>query len=193
MLRKLLTRRELLFTGAMVFIPSIGFVTEPVAAQRRVRFPRRHVTPYQAWGPAYDRPFPLGQASDSFWETQQTNAEAADFIFHDHEFVKHSALLSPAGKQHVEQVALRLEHVPFPIVIERSQIAESPELDLARKHMLVTTLARMGIPHIEARIVIAPSFAEGITAIEAEQSYLRSLGTRNSNGGRIGGTGGTFR
>jgi hypothetical protein len=30
------------------------------------------------YGPAHDRPFPVGQVSDSFWETQQTNAEAAD-------------------------------------------------------------------------------------------------------------------
>src|SRR6266436_3367547 len=37
-------------------------------------------------GPAADRPFPLGQVTDSHWETQQTNAEAADFIFYDHEF-----------------------------------------------------------------------------------------------------------
>src|SRR5439155_16356660 len=37
-------------------------------------------------GPGADRPFPLGQVTDSFWETQQTNAEAADFLFYDHEF-----------------------------------------------------------------------------------------------------------
>ena len=39
-------------------------------------------------GPEVDRPFPLGQVTDSFWETQQTNAEAADFVFYDHEFVR---------------------------------------------------------------------------------------------------------
>ena len=40
----------------------------------------------QTLGPPYDRPFPLGQVTDAHWETQQTNAEAADFIFYDHEF-----------------------------------------------------------------------------------------------------------
>src|SRR5204862_7308889 len=60
-----------------------------------------------------DRPFPLGQVSDSFWETQQTNAEAADFIFYDHEFRGNTAELSPGAKKHLMQVALRLEHVPF--------------------------------------------------------------------------------
>ena len=36
--------------------------------------------------PSFDRPFPLGQVTDSIWETQQTNAEASDFVFYDHEF-----------------------------------------------------------------------------------------------------------
>src|SRR5262245_23550989 len=51
----------------------------------------------------YDRPFPLGAVTDTFWETQQTNAEAADFIFHDHEFVGETAQLGPACKRHLEQ------------------------------------------------------------------------------------------
>src|SRR6186997_682361 len=76
------------------------------------------------YGPAHDRPFPVGQVSDSHWETQQTNAEAADFIFYDHEFkfdtTKHvdTAQLSPLAKKHLAEVALRLEHVPFPVIIE---------------------------------------------------------------------------
>src|SRR5688572_1160728 len=72
-------------------------------------------------GPAADRPFPLGQVTDAHWETQQTNAEAADFIFFDHEFRYDTkrrvdtADLAPGGKKHLMQVALRLEHVPFPV------------------------------------------------------------------------------
>src|ERR1041384_4859886 len=60
-------------------------------------------------GPAYDRPFPLGQVTDSFWETQQTNAEGADFIFFDHEFKGNTAELAPGAKKHLQQIALRLE------------------------------------------------------------------------------------
>ena len=58
-------------------------------------------------GPGYDRPFPVGQVTDAFWETQQTNAEAADFIFYDHEFKGNTAELGPGAKRHLEQVALR--------------------------------------------------------------------------------------
>ena len=51
----------------------------------------------QGHGPAYDRPFPLGQVTDAHWETQQTNAEASDFIFYDHEFVGNTAQAHSAG------------------------------------------------------------------------------------------------
>src|SRR5262245_33156917 len=50
-----------------------------------------------------DRPFPIGAVTDRFWETQQTNAEAADFIFYDHEFVGDTAQLTPLAKRHLEQ------------------------------------------------------------------------------------------
>src|SRR5689334_7280511 len=72
------------------------------------------------YGPAYDRVFPLGQNNDAFWETLQTNAEAGDFIFFDHEFSGETAMLAPGAKRHLEEVALRLPHVPFPVVIEQS-------------------------------------------------------------------------
>src|ERR1043165_5987497 len=63
-------------------------------------------------GPGAERPFPLGQVTDSFWETQQTNAEAADFLFYDHEFRfdtrsrQDTAELTPGGKKHLAQIAL---------------------------------------------------------------------------------------
>ena len=85
------------------------------------------------YGAPHDRPFPIGQVSDSFWETQQTNAEAADFTFYDHEFRGDTAELGPGAKRHLEMVAMRLEHVPFPVVIEQSQHNAKPQLDAARR------------------------------------------------------------
>lgn len=150
-----------------------------------------------AFSPAHDRPFPHGQVSDSFWETQQTNAEAADFILHDHEFVQNSALLTPGAKRHLESVALRLEHAPFPVVIERSEFGARPEMDEARRRMVVEQLARIGVTNAEARVVVAHSFAPGITAIEGERAYYSNLGGNFANGAgggrRFGGFGGTYR
>jgi len=93
----------------------------------------------------YDRPFPLGAVNDTFWETQQTNAEAADFIFHDHEFRGETAQLAPAAKQHLEQVAMRWEHVPFPVLIEMSEYNAKPQLDRARRQAIIEQLSRLGI------------------------------------------------
>jgi hypothetical protein len=149
----------------------------------------------QANGPAHDRPFPVGQNSDSFWETQQTNAEAADFVFYDHEFKGNTAELAPGAKKHLEQVALRLEHVPFPIVIEESQHDARPALDEARRQTIVQQLGRMGVVNVEGRVVVANAFAEGITAVEAENAYWNVIGGQWGAGGgrRFGGSGGMYR
>ena len=126
-------------------------------------------------GPPYDRPFPLGQVTDSFWEAQQTNAEAADFVFFDHEFKGNTAELAPGTKPKLEQVALRLEHVPFPVVIEQSVNNKRPQLDQARKKTIIEQLARLGVVNAEKRVVIAPAMAEGFTAVEGEAAYYRTL------------------
>lgn len=147
-------------------------------------------------GPAHDRPFPIGQVSDSFWETQQTNAEAADFIFYDHEFRGDTSELGPSAKRHLESVALRLEHSPFPIVIEQSRHNAQIALDNARRQTIILHLNRMGITNADERVVISSAFAEGFTGIEAEQSYYSGILGGSFGGGtgrRFGGTGGMYR
>ncbi len=146
-------------------------------------------------GPSHDRPFPLGAVTDAHWETQQTNAEAADFIFYDHEFVGETAKFTPAAKRHLEEVALRLEHVPFPVVIEMSEFNANPELDRARQRMVIEQLARLGVLNAEGRVVVANSFAEGFTSAEASNAYSRMIGNGFGGGAgrRFGGFGGSFR
>jgi hypothetical protein len=146
-------------------------------------------------GPQADRPFPIGQVTDSFWETQQTNAEAADFIFFDHEFRGNTAELSPGAKRHLEQVAMRIEHVPFPIVIEQSVHNARPELDQSRRQQIVEQLARMGVVNAEERVVVANAFPEGLTGIESEASYYNVISGRfgGGTGRRFGGTGGFYQ
>ena len=156
-----------------------------------------------ASGAAHDRPFPLGQVTDSHWETMQTNAEAADFIFYDHEFRYDTrthvdtAELAPGGKKKLMQVALRLEHVPFPVVIEESQHGGRPELDEARRQTVIRELNRLGVTGADGRVVVASAFAEGFTGVEGENAYLNVLGWNWGRGGgfgrRFGGYGGFYR
>lgn len=147
--------------------------------------------------PGYDRPFPLGQVSDSFWEAQETNAEASDFIFYDHEFTDDTASLAPAAKDKLMQVALRLEHVPFPIVVEQSPENRTPDLDQQRRRTVVQELARLGIADADGRVVVAPALARGITAIEGERAYYTTINNNYGYGGgagrRFGGYGGAYR
>jgi hypothetical protein len=152
-------------------------------------------------GPGADRPFPLGQVTDSFWETQQTNAEAADFIFYDHEFRfdtkarQETAELTPGGKKHLQQVALRLEHVPFPVVIEESPRNARPDLDQSRRQTIVEQLGRLGLPNAEERVIVANAFPPGYTGIESENSFYNTLSTGFGGGAgrRFGGYGGAYR
>jgi hypothetical protein len=160
------------------------------------------------YGPPHDRPFPVGQVSDSHWETQQTNAEAADFIFYDHEFkydtTKHveTAQLSPLAKKHIEQVAMRLEHVPFPVVIEElprnhdeAKNHEKGLLEQARRKTIVEQLNRMGVTNADERVVVSNAFPESRTGVEAERSYFNVIngGFGGGMGRRFGGTGGAYR
>lgn len=140
-------------------------------------------------GPAYDRPFPLGQVTDSHWETMQTNAEAADFIFYDHEFVGQTEQLTPLGRKHLLSVALRLEHVPFPIVVEESPRGENPQLDESRRQAVVNQLAQLGLDRqmVQSRVVVAPAFSEGLSAIEGEAAYYRTLMDGGEGMGAYGG------
>lgn len=147
-------------------------------------------------GPGYDPPFALGQVTDAHWETQQTNAEAADFIFYDHDFVGDSARLTPDAQDKLMSVALRLPHVPFAVVVERSPHDEKPELDGRRRRVIVEQLARLGALESEGRVVVAGNFAEGFTAMEGDRVYRRAMSATYGNGGlgrRGGGFSGGFR
>lgn len=148
-------------------------------------------------GPPFDRPFPLGQVTDSFWESQQTGAEAADFIFYDHEFEGETANLGPAATKKLMQVALRLEHVPFAVIVEQSVQNAKPQLDQQRRHTVIEQLARLGVTNADGRVVVAPAFAQGFTAIEGERAYYNVINENFGQGGgmgrRFGGTGGFFR
>jgi hypothetical protein len=145
------------------------------------------------YGPEVDRPFVLGQNTDAFWETQQTNAEAADFVFYDHEFVGDTARFAPAAKRHIESVALRLDHVPFPIVIEKKAFHPSPDLDRARRRYVLEQLSKMGFTNMDRRVIIAPAYVEGFTAMEGERAYQSILSGRNNGSGGGGGGGGGGR
>jgi uncharacterized membrane protein YgcG len=149
-------------------------------------------------GAPYDRPFPLGQVTDAHWDTQMTNAQASSFVFYDHEFIGDTAKLNVLGQSHLVQVALRLRHVPFPVVIEETPNQKNVKLDTERRQVILERLAELGLHDLECRVVIAPAIAEGLQGREAERVYQGSgrdiggYGQGGQNGGFGGGGFGGF-
>jgi uncharacterized membrane protein YgcG len=110
--------------------------------------------------------------------------------------------LNEAGEDHLMQIALMLRKgAPYPVVIERSNtsvkadtefrypVHYNPELDLARRDVVVLALKRLGIEDAEYRVVVADDFAAPLTDSEASNAYRRGIQGFNQ-GGFGGGFGG---
>lgn len=143
-------------------------------------------------------PMPLGTISDPVWQQQESNAEASDFVIYEHEWKGNTVELNHAGKDHVKQIAARVNMVPFPVLVQQSSMTVDPdtqygfpvhnneELDLQRRQLVVQALTEMGISNAEDRVVVSPAIAPGFESFEAERAYHRGFS------GGFGGFGGGF-
>ncbi|MDO4571235.1 MAG: hypothetical protein Q4D38_12690 [Planctomycetia bacterium] len=148
--------------------------------------------------PKYDRPFPLGQVADAHMDTQQTNAEAADFILYDYEFVGDTATLTPKGREHMMQIAIRLPYVPFPVVVEQSERTNEVEenrrlaaIEETRRANVVAWLQKLYADDpsiteemILGRVVVAPDFNYSLKAddlMSGDYFGNSSLGSNGAN------------
>lgn len=147
-------------------------------------------------------PYPLGTLSDPVWKLQESNAEASDFVIHEHEWVANSESLNDAGINHLMRIAARAPGVPYPIVIEPSSQSIRPEttqhqfpihndseLDLRRHGVIVDALTRRNILDAATRVQVGPATAPGFESFEGEDAYNRGFGGIG-NGGSLGGGGG---
>lgn len=152
-----------------------------------------------------EHPAPLGSTVDPFFMKQEENAEASNFVVHEHEFQGDSARLNEAGQDHVKQIAKRLEGVPFPVIVARSKVTAkgdtayaypvhaNEELDLKRRAVIVEALTAMGVADAERRVVVGPYLTFSYQDGEAEGAYFRGImGAGGMGGGGSGGGGGGF-
>lgn len=139
---------------------------------------------------------PLGTFSDPVWQNQERNAERADFVVHEHEFIADTEYLNTAGEDHLRQIAARLTAGQDALVlIERSmnsarpetvykyRVHPNPELDAKRREVVVRCLLAMKIPDADARTVIAPDLAPRYRAGETATTDF------SDSGGLLGGFG----
>ena len=150
-------------------------------------------------------PDPLGTISDPIWQQQEANAEASDFVIHEHEFVGNSVRLNNAGEQHVQQIAARADEVPFPILVEPSSMSRrksdrygfpvhpNAELDKRRRDVIVRALTKMGVDDAARRVTISPALTPGFEHFEAERAYQSGFSIQGNRGsGGFGGVSGGF-
>lgn len=148
------------------------------------------------------RPQPLGTLTDPTWRQQEANAEASDFVVHEHEWTQNTTQLNANGMEHVKQIAARAAEVPFPILVERSSMTVKPdtkyaypvhsneELDLKRRDLLVASLHQMGVTNAAERVVVSTALTPGFREFEAERAYDRGMGGGTGMGGGYGSVGG---
>lgn len=148
-------------------------------------------------------PTPLGCYSDQAWKLQEGNAEASDFVIHEHEFRGNTSKLNSLGESHVRQVAARMGENGYPVIIESSSMSSrdsdvhgfpvhnDPALDQRRREVLVHTLIELGAKDVENKVVIGPALTPGYELIEGQAAYTQSLLSFGNNGGR-GGRGSGF-
>ncbi len=128
---------------------------------------------------------PLGSTLRAHDQVMQTNAEAADFIFHRHDFVGQTAHLTSDAKDKIVEVAARYRSTPFPVIIERSENNSNPELDALRRNIVATILTDFGNEDAQQRTVVATPYGPGYTGRRAEMMYYQHVGfggNNNTNG-----------
>lgn len=135
---------------------------------------------------------PLGSTVRAWYQAMETNAEAADFIVHQLDFVGETARLTPDGRDHIWEIAARMRSTPFPVIVERSDNNSNPELDALRRQVVVAALTSLGNPDAEQRTVVSTPYGPGYRSLQAEPMYFRHVNSGFGGGGGFGGGLGGF-
>ena len=167
--------------------------------------PWKYQTHYVGVLPCANPPAPLGSVTvDPFFQKQEQNGEASDFVVYEHEFVEGTNRLNAAGEDHLRQIAARLGEVPYPVIVEQSSLTarsetihkfpvhNDPQLDLHRREVVARALELMGAPDAESRVVVGRSLTPGYQQFEATRAYNQAIGGGGGGGGGFGGGGGGF-
>jgi hypothetical protein len=117
-------------------------------------------------------PAPVGTYNAKLQETQASKAEADDFVIYKYEWHMGGAELGPYGRYHISEIINRLPTVPFPVIVQPHVDAQLTE---ARRQVIVTYLARSGIPDPEQRVVVGFPTAEGLYGEEGEVIFEQMI------------------
>jgi hypothetical protein len=116
-------------------------------------------------------PQPAGTYSCQWQTEQKLRAEQDKFVIYQYEWTQGGDHFGPAGRRHIEAISQRLEGVPYPVLIEKS---EDTNLDDSRRKYVIAMLTSMGVAEAERRVILGYSEAEGLDGTEAVRLGNRS-------------------
>jgi hypothetical protein len=116
-------------------------------------------------------PQPAGIYSCQWQTAQKLRAEQDKFVVYQYEWFQGGDHLGPEGRRHVEAIAQRLDSVPFPVIVEKS---DDSKLNETRRQSVIATLSSLGAPDPERRVILGYSEAEGLEGTEAVRLGNRS-------------------
>jgi hypothetical protein len=151
---------------------------------------KRHLQEKLLGFPEEFNEWPLGEAAYAHGRTQVANGLAARMVFHLCDFVDGSSQLNYRGRDKLATIAAALPTTFFPVVVERTP--NRPELDAARRELVLAELARGGFPVVAERVVVGPRIAYGMAGYEAYTAIYPSQIRDLAAGGALGGSGGGF-
>ena len=122
--------------------------------------------------------YPLGAVNQAHYEAMQANGQAAAFTVHQFEFIGTSSELSPAGKDHLLEIAGR---VPLRAVPHRHRATDgnsNPTLDEHRRASVAQVMLDLGIGDAAQRTIVAPAYGKELSGREAEMDAARCASSR---------------
>jgi hypothetical protein len=129
-------------------------------------------------------PRPAGIYSCQWQTEQKLRAEQDKYVIYQYEWYAGGKRLGPDGRRHIEAIAKRLDGVPYPVIVEKS---DDPALNETRRKSVVEMLTSLGATDAERRVILGYSEAEGFDGAEAVR-----LGNRAPSGPATGPAGGGF-
>lgn len=107
-------------------------------------------------------------------EMQEFLAEADDLTIYESEWLLGGSTLGPFGMFHLGQMLPKLDHLPFPVVIEYSP---DDHLNVQRRRAIISYLVTNHVPPAEAerRVIVAYPLTEGLFGDEAAIAFDRGF------------------
>jgi hypothetical protein len=131
-------------------------------------------------------PDPNGARVRGFQLVQTNKAEMDDFVVYLQEWYMGGRELGPYGEYHIVQMAQRMPHTPFPVLV---QVAPDPAINEHRRRVVIEKLAAAGVVDAPNRVILGRPEAEGLNGPESFRVYQGMLWSTGQSAGFSGGFG----